>query len=109
MTKTRIPHRYFGTSWWVTVAQGFPFQEHLTTAQDSMSNSRLFGAKLNRYRGVLETCPQAETFINERSATALFSSFFQTRSSREYDSAPGRKYSRPLLDIFACIVKADGI
>ena len=47
MTKTKILHQYFGTSWWVTVAQGFPFQEHLTTAQDSMSNSRLFCAKLN--------------------------------------------------------------
>ena len=29
--------------------------------------------------------------------------FFQTRPSDEYDSAPSRKYSRPLLDFFACI------
>ena len=33
----------------------------------------------------------------------LFSSFFPTRPSDEYDSAPSRKYSRPLLDVFACI------
>ena len=33
----------------------------------------------------------------------LFSSVFPTRPSDEYDSAPSRKYSRPLLDVFACI------
>ena len=33
----------------------------------------------------------------------LFSSFFPTRPSDEYDTAPSRKYSRPLLDDFACI------
>ena len=33
----------------------------------------------------------------------LFSSFFPTRPSNEYDSAPSRKYSSPLLDVFACI------
>ena len=34
---------------------------------------------------------------------ALFSSFFATRPSDEYDSAPSREYSRPLLNVFACI------
>ena len=29
--------------------------------------------------------------------------FFPTRPSDEYDSAPSRKYSRPLLDVFAFI------
>ena len=34
----------------------------------------------------------------------LFSSpFFPTPPSDEYDSAPSRKYSRPLLDVLACI------
>ena len=34
----------------------------------------------------------------------LFSSlFFPTRPSDEYDLAPSRKYSRPLLDVLACI------
>ena len=33
----------------------------------------------------------------------LCSSFFPTRPSDDYDSAPSRKYSRPLLDVFACI------
>ena len=34
----------------------------------------------------------------------LFSTpFFPTRPSDEYDSAPSRKYTRPLLDVFACI------
>ena len=33
----------------------------------------------------------------------LFFSFFPTLSSDEYDSAPSRKYSRTLLDVFACI------
>ena len=34
----------------------------------------------------------------------LFSSlFFPTRPSDDYDSAPSRKCSRPLLDVFACI------
>ena len=29
--------------------------------------------------------------------------FFPTRPSDEYDSASSQKYSRPLLDVFACI------
>ena len=33
----------------------------------------------------------------------LFSSFFPTRLSDEYNSAPSRKYSRPLFGVFACI------
>ena len=33
----------------------------------------------------------------------LFSSFFPKRSSDEYDSAPSRKYSRSLLNVFVCI------
>ena len=33
----------------------------------------------------------------------LFHLFFSTRPSDEYDSAPSRKFSRPLLDVFACI------
>ena len=35
--------------------------------------------------------------------TRYFLLFFPTRPSDEYDSARGRKYSRPLLDVFACI------
>ena len=34
---------------------------------------------------------------------AIFFSFFPTRPSDEYDPAPSRKNSRPLLDLFACI------
>ena len=34
---------------------------------------------------------------------SIFFSFFPTRSSDENGSAPSRKYSRPLLDVFACI------
>ena len=33
----------------------------------------------------------------------LLSTLFPTRPSDEYDSAPSPKYSRPLLDVFACI------
>ena len=68
--------------------------------------SEFFGPKiktlpfLNRYRRELETCPQAKT---SKSGHAIFFSFFPTRPSDEYDSAPSRKYSRPLLDVFACI------
>ena len=51
-----------------------------------------------RYRRGLETCPQSKT---SKSGHAIF--FFPTRPSDEYDSAPSRKYSRPLLDVFACI------
>ena len=40
----------------------------------------------------------------------LFSSlFFPTRSSDEYDPTPSRKYSRPLLDVFAFIGYHPGI
>ena len=53
----------------------------------------------NRYRRGLETCPQAKT---SKSGHAIFF-FFPTRPSDECDSAPSRKYSRPLLDNFACI------
>ena len=31
-----------------------------------------------------------------------FCSFFPTCPSDEYDSVPSQKYSRPLLDVFAC-------
>ena len=55
---------------------------------------------VNRYRRGLETCPQAKT---SKSGHAIFFSFFPTRPSDEYDSAPSRKYSRPLLDGFAWI------
>ena len=34
---------------------------------------------------------------------ASISFFFPTRPSDEYDSAPSRKYSRPLLEVLACI------
>ena len=52
------------------------------------------------YRRGLETCPQAKT---SKSGHAIFFSFFPPRPSDEYDSAPSRKYSRPFLDVFACI------
>ena len=35
--------------------------------------------------------------------THYFLLFFPTRPSDEYDSAPSRKNSRPLLEVFACI------
>ena len=54
----------------------------------------------NRYRRELETCSQSKT---SKSGHAIFFSFFPTRPSDKYDSAPSRKYSRPLLDVFACI------
>ena len=55
---------------------------------------------INRYRRGLETCSQAKT---SKSGHVFFFSFFPMRPSDEYDSAPSRKYSRPLLDVFACI------
>ena len=55
---------------------------------------------VNRYRRGLETCQQAK---KSKSGHAIFFSFFPTRSSYEYDSAPSLKYSCPLLDVFACI------
>ena len=48
--------------------------------------------KFNRYRRELETCPREKT---SKSGYAIFF-FFSTRPSDEYDSAPSRKYSRPL-------------
>ena len=50
----------------------------------------ILNCRLNRYRRGLETCPQAKTFKSERSATTLFSSFFSTRPSDVYNSAPSR-------------------
>ena len=52
----------------------------------------------NRYNRGLETCPQEKT--SKRGRAILFS-FFSTCPSDEYDSAPSRKYSHPLLDVFA--------
>ena len=40
---------------------------------------------------------------NVKKWTRFFLHFFPTRPSDEYDSAPSQKYSRPLLDAFACI------
>ena len=40
---------------------------------------------------------------NRPKVDTLFSSLFSDAPSDEYDSAPSRKYSRPLLDVFACI------
>ena len=40
---------------------------------------------------------------NVQKWTRYFLLLFPTRPSNEYDSAPSRKYSRPLLDVFACI------
>ena len=40
-------------------------------------------------------CPEVDV--------SIFFSFFPTRPSDQYDSAPSRKCSRPLLDLFACI------
>ena len=64
-----------------------------------LKNYKKFDKRLNRYRPGLETCPQAKT---SKSGHAIFL-FFLARPSDEYDSAPSRKYSRLLLDVFACI------
>ena len=40
---------------------------------------------------------------NVQKWTRYFLLLFPTRSSDEYDSAPSRKYSRSLLNVFACI------
>ena len=56
-------------------------------------------ACLNRFGRGLETCPQAN-FAKSRCGIFLF---FPTRPSDEYDSAPRRKYSRSLFEVFACI------
>ena len=53
---------------------------------------------LNRYKWGLETCQQAKT--SKSGHTILF---FSTRPSDECNSALSRKYSRPLLDVFAFI------
>ena len=55
---------------------------------------------VNRYSRGLETCPQANL---AKSGRKYFLLFFPTRPSDEYDSAPSRKNSRPLLDVFAYI------
>ena len=39
--------------------------------------------------------------------TVRFEGFFLTRPSDKYDSARSQKYSRPLLDVSACIVKSE--
>ena len=65
-----------------------------------LSDSDFWDPQVNRYRRGLETCPQAKT---SKSGIEYFSSFFPTHPSDEVDSAPSRKYSRPLLDVFACI------
>ena len=68
-----------------------------------LKNYRKFDIGLNRYGRGLETCPQAKTFKSERSAPTLFFLFFPTRPSDEYGSAPSRKYSCSLKNVFACI------
>ena len=61
---------------------------------------------------VLETVQnQYQVFLNPKnfqakmfkSGHAIFFSFFSTRPSNEYDSAPSRKNSRPLLEVFVSI------
>ena len=52
---------------------------------------------VNRYRRGLVTCPQAKTSKSGQAIFFFFSNAF------EYDSAPSRKYSLPLLNVFACI------
>ena len=50
----------------------------------------------NRYRRGLETCTQAKTF---KSGHAIFFLFFR----RVRATSMTQKYSRPLLEVFACI------
>ena len=76
---------------------------YYTTPQNrkkSNSCKLFFGPIINRYRRGLETCPQANL---AKSGRKYFLLFFPTRPSDDYDSAPSRKYSCPLLDVFACI------
>ena len=68
------------------------------TAGDLARSELIF--YLNRYRRGLETCPQTKTF---KSGREYFLLFFPTRPSDEYESTPSLNYSRPLLDVFACI------
>ena len=55
-----------------------------------------------RYKRGLATCPQANLNQSGRDSR-VFSFFFPTRPSDEYDSASSRKYSRPLCRKIACI------
>ena len=57
----------------------------------------LFVPCINRYRRRLETCPQAKM---SKSGHAIFFCFFRRARAT---SMTQRKYSRPLLDVFACI------
>ena len=75
----------------------------ISSPKEKLLDKIILNILINRYRRGLDTCPQAKTFKSERSATTLYSSFFPTRSSDEYDSASSRKYSHPFLIVFACI------
>ena len=54
---------------------------------------------VNRYRRGLQTCPQVKT---SKSGHAIYFFFFDAFERRVWLSAES-KYSRPLLDVFACI------
>ena len=83
--------------------KGLPSNERKIFKTSFFQNSEILKISFlyfNRCRRGLKTCPQAKA---SKSGHAIFFSFFPTRPSDEYDSAPSRKYSRPLLDVFACI------
>ena len=61
------------------------------------------GSKMMKSMFIFDHKFLTDTGENVQKWTRYFLLFFSTRSSDEYDSAPSRKYSRPLLDFFACI------
>ena len=65
-------------------------------------NIKLFKMFINRYRRGLGSSESELVHMRKRPKVHA-SFFFPTRPSDEYDSAPTRKYSRPFLDVFACI------
>ena len=58
---------------------------------------------INEITRVQNICLKRRTGLKlENFERLYFLRFFSTRPSDEYDSAPSRKYARPLLDVFTC-------
>ena len=82
-----------------TLSRMIDFRRSSENLQNLKNFKPHFTSLAERYRRGLETCPQAKT---SNSGHAFFF-FFPTRPSDEHDSAPSQKYSRPLMEVFACI------
>ena len=71
--------------------------------QPEKSNDRNWLLIFERTYPIKARTRNLSTGENVQKWTRYFLLFFPTRPSDEYDSAPSRKYSRSLLNVFACI------